>query len=45
MAKYTTDWAGTMKVGPNDVRCVFWALGESFFFDLLSFKFYDIYRL
>lgn len=28
MMKYTMNWAGTVKMGPEDARCVVWALGD-----------------
>ena len=30
--KYTTGWAATTKMGPNDARRVIWTLGEYFLF-------------
>jgi hypothetical protein len=35
MTKYTTDWAGTMKTGPNDARGVVWVISKCLFRILL----------
>ena len=44
--KYTMRGAAVMKTGPNNARCVVWAISESFFF-LSSFflKPTDIYSI
>ena len=31
------DWAGTVKMGPNDANRVVWALGEYFFYFFFIF--------